>query len=61
MNDFSAKTKTALLRKGIRLIGLTVIPGSGDLPFANGERGYRIDDNGCCKIWTFAQVCEAAK
>lgn len=61
MTDFSKKTLSALARKGIRLLGLTVIPGKGDLPFATGERGYRVDDNGCGRILTFTQVLEAAK
>lgn len=60
MNDFSSATKRALARKGIRVIGLTVIPGAGDVPFATGERGYRLDDNGCHRIFSFTQVMEAA-
>jgi len=61
MNDFSKKTLAALARKGITLLGLTVIPGAGDLPFASGERGYRISDNGCGRILSFAQMMEAAR
>ncbi|WPZ05469.1 hypothetical protein [Pelagerythrobacter marinus] len=60
MNDFSSATKRALARKGIRVIGLTVIPGAGDFPFSTGERGYRLDDNGCHRIFSFTQVVEAA-
>lgn len=61
MRDFTTKTRNALARKGITIIGLTVIlnPDS-DLPFATGDRGYRINDNGCGRIWTFAQVLEIA-
>ena len=61
MCDFSSKTLRALAARGVRVIGTCVIPASGDLPFANGSRGYRVDDNGCGRIWTFAQVLEAAK
>lgn len=62
MNDFSAATRRVLSRKGIRIIGLTVIPNmASDMPFATGERGYKVDDNGCGRVWTFAQVHEAAK
>lgn len=62
MNDFSKKTIAALARKGIRIIGLTVIPnGHSDLPFATGERGYKIDDNGCGRIWSFSEVQKAAQ
>ena len=61
MRDFSSKTLRALAAKGVRVIGACVIPGEGDLPFATGSRGYRVDDNGCGRIWTFQQVLEAAQ
>lgn len=62
MNDFSKKTIAALARKGIRLIGLTVIPNmKSDMPFATGERGYCLDDNGCHIIRSFAEVLELAR
>lgn len=61
MRDFSRKTLAALASKGITLYGTTVIPGAGDLPFATGDRGYKVNDNGCGRIWTFAQVQEAAR
>ena len=62
MNDFSKKTVSALARKGIRLYGLTVIPNNAsNMPFATGERGYLVDDNGTGKVWNFMQVMEAAK
>lgn len=60
MRDFSAKTRNALARRGVSIIGTTVIPGAGDMPFANGERGYRVNDNGCGRILTFAQVLALA-
>lgn len=61
MADFSRSTLRALSRKGIRVIGLTVIPNmASDMPFATGDRGYKVDDNGCGRVWTFAQVMEAA-
>lgn len=62
MNDFSKKTIRALTRKGIRLIGLTVIPDmSSDMPFANGDRGYCLNDNGCHRIRSFREVMELAQ
>jgi hypothetical protein len=62
MRDFSAATRRALARKGIEIYGLTVIPAVGNpMPFANGDRGYKVNDNGCGRIWTFAQVLEAAQ
>lgn len=61
MNDFSRCTIRALASKGIRIIGLTVIPNmASDMPFTTGERGYMVDDNGCGRVWTFNQVVEAA-
>lgn len=61
MRDFSAKTIKALCAKGIRIVSITAIPGAGQMPWANAERGYNVDDNGCGRVWTFAQVLEAAK
>lgn len=62
MNDFSKKTLAALAHKGITLLGLTVIPDmSKPLPFACGQRGYSVSDNGCGRIWTFSEVMEAAQ
>lgn len=57
MNDFSRKTLRALAAKGIRLIGLQAIPDmSSDMPWANAERGYVLDDNGTCRVVSFRQV-----
>jgi hypothetical protein len=61
MRDFSSSTLRLLARKGIAIVGTTVISGEGDMPFATGSRGYRVDDNGCGRIWTFQQVLEAAR
>lgn len=61
MRDFSASTLRRLARKGIRILSTTVIPDvSSPMPWANGSRGYNVDDNGCGRVWTFAQVQEAA-
>lgn len=60
MRDFSALTIRCLARKGITVLRMTSIPGSSDLPFATASRGYNVSDNGCGRIWTFAQVMEAA-
>jgi hypothetical protein len=56
MRDFSASTLRKLARNGVRVLGTTVIPADGNLPFANGTRGYRVDDNGCGRILAHAQV-----
>lgn len=60
MRDFSASTLRRLARKGITIYGTTVIPSTGDMPFANGERGYLVNDNGCGRVWSFTQVVGAA-
>lgn len=61
MSDFSRSTTAALARKGIVVLGATAIPGSSDMPWATAQRGYRVNDNDCGRVWTFAQVVEAAK
>lgn len=62
MSDFAATTRAALARKGIRVIRPTAIPAvNSDMPWANADRGYAVDDNGTHRIWTFAQVREAAR
>ncbi len=62
MRDFSAKTVAALARKGISILRPVAIPNTAsDMPWATADRGYSIDDNGCGRIWTFAQVLEAAR
>jgi hypothetical protein len=54
--DFSLKTRRALLKRGIVVTGATVIPGSGALPFANGSRGYCLNNNGQHQIRTYSEV-----
>lgn len=54
--DFSAKVRRALLKRGVVIIGATVIPGSAPLPFANGVRGYCLSNNGEHQIRTYAEV-----
>lgn len=61
MNDFSKRTLKALARRGIRLIGLQAIPDmTSSMPMANATRGYVVDDNGCGRVWNFAEVMKAA-
>ena len=59
MSHFSAKTLRALSRKGVTITGLQALPVNGS--FANCETGYLVNDNGCGRVWTFAQVLGAAK
>jgi len=60
MNDFGKSTINKLARNGITVYGMTVIPGSGCLPFANGTRGYKVNNKGRGEIWTYEQVIAAA-
>lgn len=59
--DFNAKTLRNIAKRGIRIVGVQMIPGAGEMPWANAERGYVVDDNGTSRVWTFAQVLGAAK
>lgn len=59
--DFSAKTLRTLSKRGVDVVGVQTLPGIGSMPWANAERGYVVNDNGCGKVWTFAQVLGAAK
>lgn len=58
--DFSVAVRNSLTRKGIAIIGLQAIPGHGDMPWANSERGYCLDDNGTHRIRTRTEVISMA-
>jgi hypothetical protein len=61
MNDFSRKTLRALSIRGIFLVGLTVIPDmASGMPFACGDRGYMINDNGTGRVLRFSDVLALA-
>jgi hypothetical protein len=62
LRHFGRKAVSALARKGIRLVGLQAVPNmAAALPFADAETCYCVDDNGCGRVWTYAQVREAAR
>lgn len=62
MGDFTATTTRRLAARGIRVIGLQAIPDMASaMPYANATRGYVVDDNGCGRVWTHAEVLEAAR
>lgn len=62
MNDFSKATLKALAKRGITIYGITLVPDFGNpMPYANGERCYKVNDNDCGRIWTFNEVLNAAK
>jgi hypothetical protein len=54
--NFSSKTLKALSAKGVRLLSTTIIPSNGEMPFANGDHGYFIDDNGTGRVLTHRQI-----
>lgn len=59
--DFSRKVRNALSSKGITIIGATVIPSPDlSLPWASGERGYQLDDNGTHRVRSYAAVIALA-
>lgn len=53
---FDRSTVRALSKRGIEVIGLTTIPGDGPMPWANGQTGYQVSDNGTGRIFTHAQL-----
>lgn len=53
--DFSVKVRNTLARRGIAIVGSTWLPGT-DGSFANGERGYIVDDCGTQRIRSYADL-----
>ena len=61
MRDLSPVTCRALARKVIVILGPVAIPDmTSVMPWANAERGYAVDDNGCHRIWKHHEVVQAA-
>jgi len=58
--DFSAAVRRTLAKKSIIVTGSTWLPAPGG-DYANGERGYMLNDNGTSKIRNWSQVIEIAK
>jgi hypothetical protein len=55
--DFGRKAINALSRKGIVFVGTQTVPNmASDVPFATGERGYVVSDNGCGRVLTYREV-----
>ena len=59
--EFSAKTLRALTKRGLELVDVQMLPGTGDMPWANAERGYLVSDHGTGRVWTFQMVLAAAQ
>lgn len=57
--DFSVKVRNTLARRGIAIVGSTWLPGT-DGSFANGERGYVLDDCGTQKVRTYTDLVSYA-
>lgn len=60
--DFSKKTLRALSRKGVTLYGIQMVPDfSTDLPMANAEKVYLLNDNGTSRVRSFREVLNIAE
>lgn len=60
IRHFGKRTINALARRGIQVLGLTIIPGEGPMPMATGSTGYQVDDNGTGRVLTWQQVKDLA-
>lgn len=56
VRHFGKATVAKLAKRGVTFLSLTVIPSDGPMPFANGNTGYCVNDNGCGRVWTYADV-----
>ena len=54
--DFGKHAVSKLAKAGIRFVGTTVIPSDGPMPFAHGDRGYCIDDNGTHRVKSYREI-----
>jgi hypothetical protein len=59
IRHFGREAVTSLARKGIRVLGPTAIPDERG-SFLNSSTAYKVDDNGCGRIWSYREVVEAA-
>ena len=57
--DFDKFVLAQLTKRGIRLQGTTWLPGPGG-NYANGERGYLLDDNGTGRVRDYRGVLALA-
>lgn len=57
--DFSKAVRAALKTQGIAIYSSTWLPGV-DGSYANGERGYFVNDNGTSRILTYVGVIAQA-
>lgn len=57
VRHFGRKTVAVLSCKGITILGLQALPAA---EFASCDTGYKVNDNGTGRVWTFADVMRAA-
>ena len=57
--DFGKEVLAGLRKRGIRITGSTWLPGP-DGSYANGERGYLLDDNGTGRVRVYSDVLRMA-
>lgn len=57
--DFDNKVRAQLLKRGIKIVGSTWLPGPNG-SYANGERGYLLEDNGTGKVRDYRGVLSLA-
>ena len=57
--DFGKEVLAALRKRGMKITGSTWLPGPGG-NFANGERGYLIDDSGTGRVRDYRGVLNLA-
>ncbi len=58
--DFNKAVIKSLKAKGIVIYSTTWLPDEKG-SFANGQRGYMVNDNECSRILTYMSVVELAK
>lgn len=59
--DFSVSQRRQFQKKRIRITSLTYIPGEGEMPWANGETGYVIDNDGTCQVKSYLGMLQLLK
>lgn len=57
--DFGKEVLAALKKRGIKIYGSTWLPAPGG-DFANGDRGYLLDDNGTGRVRDYRGVLTLA-
>lgn len=57
---FGRKAVATLAARGIRVYGLQAVPDAAG-SFLNASTAYKVDDRGTGRVWTYAQVVEAAQ